>query len=72
MMPDYGWRVDPDIKYQHDWSILRTNVQNHIKAINFGYKSKVSEIGVDYVNAFARFENDKSVKFAYGDDDQEY
>ena len=38
-------------------------MQAHIKAINFGYKSKMSEVGADYVNAFAKFKNENEVEF---------
>lgn len=55
MLEDYGWKANQETKYEHDWSVLRTNIQNHIKAINFGYRSKMSEIEVDYINAFAKF-----------------
>lgn len=33
--------------------------------MNFGYKSKFSDIGVHYINAFAKFENKDSVSFVY-------
>lgn len=72
MMKDYGWKVDPSLKVEHDWNTLRNNIQNHIKGINFGYRTKVSENGADYVNAFAKFEDDKAVKFVYGADGKEY
>lgn len=52
----FGWNVNsqPD---HHNWEVLRNNVQNYIKSINFGYKSRLSEIGVDYINAFASFKD---------------
>jgi thioredoxin reductase (NADPH) len=68
MLEDYGWSPH-NTKYEHDWSVLRDNIQNHIKATNFGYKSKMAELQIDYVNAFAQFENDKTVKFKYQDKD---
>ena len=71
MLESYGWKPS-DTVLKHDWEILRNNIQNHIKAINFGYKSKMSELEIDYVNAFAKFENEKEVKFKFGKDDKEY
>lgn len=68
MLKDYGWSPH-DTKYTHDWKVLRDNIQNHIKAANFGYKSKMSELEIDYINAFAQFENDKTVKFKFQDQD---
>jgi thioredoxin reductase (NADPH) len=68
MLQDYGWKPH-NTKYEHDWNVLRDNIQNHIKAMNFGYKSKMSELEIDYVNAFAQFENDKTVKFKFQDQD---
>jgi pyruvate/2-oxoglutarate dehydrogenase complex dihydrolipoamide dehydrogenase (E3) component len=32
----------------------------------------MKELEIDYVNAFAQFENDKTVKFKYGKDEKEY
>jgi thioredoxin reductase (NADPH) len=60
------------MKLEHDWKTLRNNIQDHIKAINFGYRNKMSEFQIDYVNAFAQFEDDKSVKFKFGSDNKEY
>lgn len=71
MLEDYGWKVEQR-KHEHDWASLRESVQNHIKAINFGYRSKMSEIGVDFINAYAKFEDDRHVKFTLGADGQEY
>lgn len=60
------------MKLEHDWKTLRNNIQDHIKAINFGYRNKMSEFQIDYVNAFAQFQDDKSVKFKFGSDNKEY
>ena len=46
---------------------LRNNVQQYIKKINFGYVSKMSELGIDYINAKASFKDASSVKFVYKD-----
>lgn len=71
MLEDYGWKATQETKYEHDWDVLRTNIQNHIKAINFGYRTKMSEIDVDYINAFAKFEDKETVKFQIGQDEHE-
>lgn len=66
MLTDYGWKGHENVTLKHDWSTLRDNIQNHIKGINFSYKSKMQEIGADYINAFASFSNANEVKFEYG------
>jgi len=39
----------------HEWAALRTNVQNHIKGLNFNYKVDLREKKVKYLNALGRF-----------------
>ena len=39
----------------HQWEVLRTNVQNHIKGLNFGYRTELREKEVRYINALGRF-----------------
>jgi len=50
---------------QHSWEILRNNVQNYIKGINFGYKMKLKEIEVDFVDAKGIFKDQNTVEFNY-------
>mmetsp|Transcript_1398 Transcript_1398/g.1867 ORF Transcript_1398/g.1867 Transcript_1398/m.1867 type:complete len:215 (+) Transcript_1398:280-924(+) len=72
MLSSYGWEgVDPK-NMTHKWFVLRNNIQNHIKAINFGYKSKMQEVGVDYINAFAAFEDQNTVSFTLGKDAEKH
>lgn len=66
MLADYGWTGAEGVTLKHDWSVLRSNIQNHIKGINFSYKAKMQEIGADYINAFASFENSNEVRFTHG------
>ena len=40
LLKDYGW-PEVEKKQPHNWSVLRDNIQSHIKSINFGYKSKL-------------------------------
>jgi ribosomal protein L6P/L9E len=67
-MKDYGWKEDKESKIEHDWSTLKDNIQNHIKGVNFGYKSKMKDIGAHYINAYASFLDPTTVKFLYGPD----
>ena len=45
---------------------MRKNIQNYIKGINYGYKNKLKEIGVDYIDARASFKDEYTVEFEYG------
>ena len=70
MATDYGWDVelkDNTVK----WEILKRNVQNHIKSINFGYVSKLREIGVDFINAKAYLNKENKVMFHHNNEDYE-
>ena len=68
MGTDYGWsgqeKAHEDLK--HDWVVLRQNIQDYIKGINFGYKKKLKEIGVDFIDAKATFKDKHTVSFNYG------
>ena len=64
---EFGWSSEGGHKATHDWSVLRGNVQQYIKKINFGYVSKMSELGIDYINAKAQFKDTNTVKFSYKD-----
>jgi thioredoxin reductase (NADPH) len=69
MAEDYGWgHKSEDLK--HDWEVLRENIQNYIKGINFGYKKKLKEIGVDFIDARAKFKDPNTVAFEFGTDKQ--
>lgn len=39
----------------HDWEVLRDNVQDHIKGLNFGYKVQLRDEGVKYINKLGSF-----------------
>jgi thioredoxin reductase (NADPH) len=61
---DYGW-IEKEGKKDHDWNILRDNIQGYIKSLNFGYKSKLQEVNVDFIPSYAKFDNDKEVSFEF-------
>ena len=62
MGEDYGWTGK--LALRNDWGTLRENIQNYIKGINFGYKKKLKQIDVDYVNARAAFKDAHTVAFS--------
>jgi len=56
---DFGWsKGNHESQAHHSWSTLRNNIQSYIKQINFGYVSKMGELGIDYINAKASFADD--------------
>jgi thioredoxin reductase (NADPH) len=59
----FGWKTKHEMS--HEWETLKTNVQMHIKSINFGYTSKFSSLGIDYINARAEFKDPHTVQFEY-------
>ena len=54
----YGWEV-PEAK--HNWETMVTNVQMHIKSLNFGSRSDLMTEGVKYYNAYATFTDANTV-----------
>ena len=62
---DFGWSKNEDQKRTHNWNVLRDNIQNYIKGINFGYVGKMNELDIDYINAKASFKDANTVKFSY-------
>ena len=59
----FGWQGDSS--QIHSWATLRDNVQTYIKQLNFGYTSKLTDLGVDYVNAKAMFKDSNTVEFDF-------
>jgi len=48
-----GW--NPDLSAKHDWEKMVSNVQMHIKGLNFGFKADLMKIGAKYYNSYAKF-----------------
>lgn len=66
--PSFGWEArrgeaeaEPP---SHAWETLVTNVQMHIKSLNFGYRSALMSADVEYVNARASFVDARTVECA--------
>lgn len=49
----YGWQNSE--KQTHSWEVLKDNVQDHIKGLNFGYRVQLRETGVTYLNKLGKF-----------------
>lgn len=58
---EYGWEVERS-EIKHSWDTLRTEVQNHIGSLNWGYRTSLRSKGVNYVNAFAEFIDEHTIK----------
>eukprot|EP01130_Rhizamoeba_saxonica_P016219 TRINITY_DN7455_c0_g1_i1.p1 TRINITY_DN7455_c0_g1~~TRINITY_DN7455_c0_g1_i1.p1 ORF type:complete len:510 (+),score=125.90 TRINITY_DN7455_c0_g1_i1:266-1795(+) len=54
---NYGWNIDSsNSDISNDWSTLAGNIQQHIKSLNFGYRSQLKKnFDVDYMNKLAKF-----------------
>ena len=74
---DFGWNLNNKNSYSEDeskiatfqkesfnWQTLVSNVQSHIKATNFGYRSKMQEYKIDYINALATFIDKNTVLYS--------
>lgn len=55
-----GWNVDSTV--QHDWKKMKTNVGNHIKGLNWGYKKTFIAEKIKYRNELASFVDNHTVK----------
>lgn len=55
----YGWEV-PEVS--HKWEAMVENVQNHIKSLNFGYRSELMTEGIKYLNAYAVFTDPHTIE----------
>ena len=47
---------------EHNWGEMISNVQNHIKGLNWGYKSEMIKAKVKYFNAYAEFVDAHTIK----------
>ncbi len=52
----FGWQIN-EKGLTNDWSILRDNIQDHIKGLNFGYRVQLREQSVTYLNKLGKFIN---------------
>eukprot|EP01091_Cochliopodium_minus_P015808 TRINITY_DN5719_c0_g1_i1.p1 TRINITY_DN5719_c0_g1~~TRINITY_DN5719_c0_g1_i1.p1 ORF type:complete len:536 (-),score=154.89 TRINITY_DN5719_c0_g1_i1:169-1749(-) len=62
----YGWEGIDRKGLQHNWKILRDNVQNHIRSLNWGYRrSNLPEHNVTYLNALGQFIDNHTVQLTH-------
>ena len=60
----FGWIPEKE-QNPHDWTILKDGIQKYIKQINFGYSSKIKDLGIDFINAKAVFKDAQTVEFDF-------
>nr|AKU75589.1 thioredoxin-glutathione reductase 1 [Fasciola gigantica] len=58
----FGWKWDPE-KIEHDWAQIVENIGNHIHSLNWGYRTQLRSINVEYVNAFAEVVDPHTIKY---------
>ncbi|GMT24085.1 hypothetical protein PFISCL1PPCAC_15382, partial [Pristionchus fissidentatus] len=51
----FGWKLPPKADITHNWNTLKTNVQDHIASLNWGYRVALREKTVTYVNGYGVF-----------------
>jgi len=54
--------LNVDTTTEHNWNEMILNVQNHIKGLNWGYKSEMIKAKVKYFNAYAEFVDAHTIK----------
>ena len=55
----FGWEVPTPA---HNWETMVTNVQMHVKSLNFGYRAELMSSSVKYFNAYASFVDPHTVE----------
>ncbi|KAF8768077.1 Thioredoxin reductase 3 like protein [Argiope bruennichi] len=56
----YGWSYED--KVEHNWVVMRENVQNYIGSLNWNYKVQLRTEQVKYINAYGQFVEDHKIK----------
>jgi thioredoxin reductase (NADPH) len=58
----FGWKID-GATLKHDWEKLVDTVQNHVRSLNFSYRSGLRSANVEYINAHATFKNKNTLEY---------
>jgi len=56
----FGWKVEE--KQEHDWTIMKNNIQDHIGSLNWNYRVQLRTEKVTYVNAYGEFIGPHKIK----------
>ncbi|XP_042872148.1 thioredoxin reductase 1, cytoplasmic-like [Penaeus japonicus] len=57
---EFGWETPEGVT--HNWSKMVEGIQNHIGSLNWGYRVALREKKVDYLNAYATFVDEHTLK----------
>lgn len=57
---EFGWETPEEVG--HTWSKMVEGIQNHIGSLNWGYRVALREKKVDYLNAYATFVDEHTLK----------
>jgi hypothetical protein len=58
----YGWTKSGGCHLVHDWAMLRSNIQSHIRELNNGYINGLRSAKVEYINARGSFVDSHTIK----------
>lgn len=50
----------------HQWTTMVTNIQKHIKSLNWGYKSELIKEKIRYFNSYATFHDSHTIHLDNG------
>jgi len=50
---EFGWATPENI--QHNWEKMKTNIQDHIGSLNWGYRVQLRDKQVEYINGYGQF-----------------
>ena len=59
-----GWT--PDLKAAHNWETMVGSVQNHIRSLNWGYKTDLIKLKAKYYNSYASFVDPHTISLDNG------
>lgn len=57
---EFGWETPEGVT--HNWTKMVEGIQNHIGSLNWGYRVALREKKVDYLNAYATFVDEHTLK----------
>lgn len=57
----FGWEF-PKGDPNHNWETLKSNIQNYIGSLNWGYRVALRDKKVDYINAYGEFIDSHTLK----------
>ena len=58
---EYGWQMTENPELTHNWELMVSNIQDYIKALNFGYKMSLHDASVKYHNKLATFVDEHTI-----------